>query len=105
MAVTDGLVLKSEAADIVITGPVDIVNQTYDQRVKVTPNVSSTLPAAGAMAGGPVGLGVGAAILLVDKLAGQLFDKEIVNLISYSYNLTGPWQDPDLKIITPELAE
>ena len=101
-ATSDDFLLKSEAANIVITGPIDIVNQTYDQRVKVTPNVSSTLPVAGAVAGGPVGLGVGAAILLVDKLAGQLFDKEIVNLISYSYNLTGPWQDPQLSIMKPD---
>jgi uncharacterized protein YhdP len=43
-------------------------------------------------------LGVGTAILLVDKLAGKLFDKELVNVISYQYQLSGPWQDPQLKI-------
>ena len=69
------------------------------------PNVSSTLPLAGAVAAGPVGLGVGTAILLADKLAGRLFDKDIVNLISYDYLLTGSWQEPDLQMIKPFLPD
>jgi uncharacterized protein YhdP len=101
IATTKDLVLNSESAKIEISGPIDIVNQRYDQVVKVTPNVSSTLPLAGAVAGGPIGLGVGTAILLVDKLAGRLFDKQIVNLISYSYKLKGSWLNPELDILTP----
>jgi uncharacterized protein (TIGR02099 family) len=103
IATTPDLTLKSEPANIVITGPVDLVNQEYNQKVNVRPNVSSTLPLAGAVAGGPIGLGVGTAILLVDKLAGKIFDKQIVNLISYNYKLTGPWQEPDLRVIKPTL--
>ena len=98
-AVTNNLKLKSEAAEIEIKGPVDLVKQDYNQTVKVTPNVSSTLPLAGAVAGGPIGLGVGTAILLADKLAGKLFDKNIVNLVSYNYTLTGSWQDPQLQTV------
>lgn len=97
IATTNRFKLKSEAAEIEIKGPIDIINQRYDQTVKITPNVSSTLPLAGAVAGGPIGLGVGTAILLADKLAGKLFDKDIVNLVSYNYTLTGPWQNPDLQ--------
>lgn len=97
-AITDDFVLKGASANIQMSGPVDLIRQQYDQKVKITPNVSSTLPLAGAVAGGPVGLGVGAAILLVDKLAGALFDKNIVNLISYSYQLTGPWDSPKLTV-------
>jgi len=93
--------MKAESALIEMTGPIDIVNKSYNQHVKVTPNVSSTLPLAGAMAGGPIGLGVGAAILLFDKLADNLFDKNIVNLISYKYDLTGPWNDPQLNVVKP----
>jgi uncharacterized protein YhdP len=54
------------------------------------------------VAGGPVGLGVGTAILLFDKIAGQVFDREIVDLISYSYQLTGPWTNPRLNVLGPE---
>ena len=98
-ATTDNLVLSGDSAIIEVTGPVDIVNQRYDQKVKIIPNVSSTLPVAGAVAGGPVGLGIGAAILLADKLAGRLFNKDIINVIHYSYYLQGSWQEPELSLI------
>lgn len=100
-AVTNDFVLNGSSAMIKMVGPVDLINQKYNQTVTITPNVSSTLPLAGAVAAGPIGLGVGTAILLVDKLAGALFDKNIVNLISYNYFLTGPWDSPDLTIAKP----
>ena len=100
-AVTNDFILKGSSATITMVGPIDLINQKYDQTVKIIPNVSSTLPFAGAVAGGPIGLGVGTAILLVDKLAGALFDKNVVNLISYSYYLTGPWEYPELTVTKP----
>lgn len=101
IARTDDLTMQGDSAVIEVKGPVDMINKTYNQVVRVTPKVSSTLPLAGAVAGGPVGLGVGTAILIFDKLAGTLFDREIVNLITYSYQLTGPWDDPKLNILNP----
>jgi len=101
-AVTDNLMLNGASAKIEMSGLTDIINKQYDQAVKVTPNVSSTLPLAGAVAGGPVGLGVGAALFVVDKLSGKLFGKNIVNLISYNYHLTGPWDAPDMSVVKPE---
>lgn len=105
VARTDDLVMRGDSALIEVAGPIHLVDKTYDQIVKVTPEVSSTLPIAGAVAGGPVGLGVGTAILLVDKIAGTLFDREIVNLISYQYALTGPWDSPRLNVMTPKPAQ
>jgi uncharacterized protein (TIGR02099 family) len=99
IANTSNLAMAGEAARIEVKGPIDLVEKRYNQSVKVTPNVSSTLPVAGAVAGGPVGLGVGAAILLVDKIADNLFGKEIVNLVSYNYKLTGPWAEPELSTL------
>jgi len=99
IAYTDDLIMKGQPAMIKVTGDVNLVNKTYDQKIKIIPNVSSTLPVAGAVAGGPIGLGVGTAILIFDKLAGELFDKQIVNLISYSYRLSGPWDEPELNTI------
>ncbi|MFW5427137.1 MAG: YhdP family protein, partial [Methylophagaceae bacterium] len=101
LALTDNFMLKSASAEIEIAGNVDLVNKQYAQQVKIIPNVSSTLPVAGAVAGGPIGLGVGTAILLVDKLTDKLFDKNIVNIISYKYDLTGPWDDPLLTVSAP----
>jgi uncharacterized protein (TIGR02099 family) len=99
IANTDNLIMNGDAAKIEVRGPVNLLKREYDQTVTVTPNVSSTLPVAGVVAGGPIGLGVGAAILLVDKIADDLFGKEIVNLVSYNYSLTGPWAEPELKTI------
>jgi len=98
IATTDDFIIKGPPAIIEISGPIDLLNQHYDQKVKITPNVSSTLPLAGAVAGGPIGLGVGTAIMIADKLVGSLFGTNIVNLISYSYSLTGAWDDPQLEI-------
>ncbi|OUR87117.1 TIGR02099 family protein, partial [Methylophaga sp. 42_8_T64] len=100
-AYTDDLSMKGSSATIDVVGPVNLIEKTYDQTIKITPNVASTLPVAGAAVGGPIGLGVGTAILIFDKLVGELFDKQIVNLISYSYNLTGPWDEPQLNIVNP----
>lgn len=105
IARTSNLIMQGDSALIEVNGPANLVDKTYDQIVKVTPEVSSTLPLAGAVAGGPVGLGVGTAILLFDKLAGTIFDREIVNLISYSYQLSGPWDNPKLNIVNPNTNE
>jgi uncharacterized protein (TIGR02099 family) len=101
-AITDDLIMKGTTATIEVTGSADLVNHQYDQLVKVRPNIASTLPVAGAVAAGPVGLGVGTALLIADKLAGKLFGKGIDKLISYDYQLTGPWHDPQLNALRPE---
>jgi len=99
IANTENLTMNGDAAKIEVRGPIDLVEKQYDQTLTVTPKVSSTLPLAGVVAGGPVGLGVGTAILLVEKIADNLFGKEIVNLVSYNYSLSGPWAEPELKTI------
>lgn len=102
VARTSDLTMRGDAALIEMTGSIDLFHKTYDQKVKITPRVSSALPLAGAVAGGPIGLGVGTAIMLVDKIAGQLFDREIVNLITYSYQLQGPWDNPEMHLAPSE---
>lgn len=100
LATTDNFILKSASAEINITGAVDLINQRYDQQVKITPNVSSALPVVGAVAGGPVGAAIGAGILVLDKVTDKLFGKNIVNVISYKYDLTGPWNAPKSSLAT-----
>ena len=105
LAKTQKMVLDSETAVVEVTGEVDLLNERYDQQVTVTPNVASTLPAAGAVAGGPVGLGVGTAIFLMDKVSTALFNQNIINRISYDYALTGTWSEPVLSVMTENDAE
>lgn len=102
LATTNNLQMRGDSALISVTGPINLMDRTYNQTVQITPSVSSTLPLAGAVAGGPIGLGVGTAIFLVDKLASNLFDREIVDIITYRYQLTGPWDSPNMKLQTAE---
>ncbi|HET8808331.1 MAG TPA: YhdP family protein [Methylophaga sp.] len=102
LATTHNLEMRGDSASVSVTGPINLIERTYNQTVEITPKVASTLPIAGAVAGGPVGLGVGTAIFLVDKLASNLFGKELVDFITYRYKLTGPWHSPEMTLITTE---
>lgn len=86
-AYTDNLLLESSSANILITGRTNLVDRQYDQIITVTPQVSSSLPIAGAIVGGPV---VGAAVLLAERLL-----KPGINQINrYQYSVTGSWDNP-----------
>lgn len=91
-AYTDDLFIDSPAARIEITGRAGLAAQDYDQHVTVIPHVSSTLPIAGAIAGGPA---VGAALLLADKLLPEQMEK-LTSFAQYHYSLTGTWEEPVL---------
>ena len=91
-AYTDSMTVTGPAALIEVSGRTGMIARDYDQLITVTPKVTSSLPVAGALVGGPV---VGAALFLVQKLLGS----EIEKLSSYQYRLTGGWDDP---IITPK---
>jgi uncharacterized protein (TIGR02099 family) len=86
-AYTDNLKIEGPAARIDITGRIGLAERDYDQLVTVLPNISSSLPLAGVLAGGPA---VGAAMLLAE----QLLNKEIDEIAVQRYAVTGPWSDP-----------
>jgi uncharacterized protein (TIGR02099 family) len=86
-AYTDDLQIEGPAARIDITGRIGLADQDYDQLVTVVPNVSSSLPLAGVLAGGPA---VGAALLLAE----QLLNDEIDEMAVRRYAVTGPWSEP-----------
>ncbi|MCP3671866.1 MAG: TIGR02099 family protein [Gammaproteobacteria bacterium] len=88
-AYTNDLMLESPSALIEITGRTGLVSQDFDQLVMVTPSISSTIPIAGALAGGPA---VGAALLLAQKLIGKQVDK----VSTTRYTITGPWDKPNI---------
>ena len=86
-AFTRDLKIYGPAADIEIVGRTGLVEQDYDELVSVIPHLSSTLPIAGAIAGGP---GVGAAVLLAERLLGS----QVNQLSKVQYQVTGSWNDP-----------
>ncbi len=86
-AYTDRFTIKGPSAIVEISGRTGLVARDYDQQVTVTPQVSSSLPIAGVIAGGPV---VGAAVLLVERLMGQEFNR----MVQVKYQVTGSWDKP-----------
>jgi len=86
-AYTEDLRIKSPAAEIDIRGRTDLAQRELEQRVTVTPHLSSALPVAGAIAGGPA---VGAVLLLAQQVMGKGVDA----LTRREYKVSGPMDDP-----------
>lgn len=93
----DNLVVDGPAAKIDISGRTGLKAQDYDEVVTVTPYLNSSLPLAGALAGGPA---VGAAMLLAEQLLEGKFG--LNEMARKQYTVTGPWAEP---VITPLKVE
>jgi uncharacterized protein (TIGR02099 family) len=105
-AYTSDLFIEGPAARIDISGRIGLADEDYDELITVVPHVSSSLPIAGAIAGGPV---VGAAILLAEHLLGDELEKR-TKFAHKQYTVTGPWADPvytevDIKPVEPPFTE
>lgn len=86
-AFTRDLKIDGPAADIEIVGRTGLVNQDYDELISVIPHLSSAIPVAGVIAGGPAG---GAVALLAERLLGDQVNK----MSMVQYQVTGSWKDP-----------
>ncbi len=91
-AFSKNLELHGPAADIAVDGRTGLANHDYDQVVTVTPNVSGTLPWAGVLAAGSVGVGVGVGAAIM--LAQHLLQPGIDRIAQFRYALHGPWDNP-----------
>lgn len=87
--------LRGPAAYIAIVGSLDLSQKTYDQRVKVIPNVSGNLPLVVGVLGTPV---AGAAVWLAEKM----FRKPIGDITQVNYRVTGPWSEPKVDRLSRE---
>lgn len=88
-AYTTNLRMKGPSMAALIVGRTGIAAKDYDQLVIVDPNVSGSLPLAGALAAGP---NVGAAILLLS----QLLKAPLSDIAQVKYRITGSWEDPQI---------
>lgn len=95
---TNNLEIVGPSASILISGSIDLIHETYDQILSVSPRLDATLPVAGAIAGGP-------AAGLVVLLAQQAFSKKLQKIQRIIYNVTGSWDDPKITRRTAEAVE
>ena len=87
---TKNLKMESNTADILVKGEIQLVSEKIDLVLKVTPHLSSTLPLAATLAGGPV---AGVAALIAQKAIGKQVDK----ITELTYTAKGTWEDVELK--------
>ena len=92
--------LMSPSMKMLLKGRTGIKDKDYDQQVEVTPDLSASLPVAGAIAGGPL---AGLSVYLINKLT-NLGD-QINNAAILHYQVTGTWDQPKIKLVKSEIAE
>jgi uncharacterized protein (TIGR02099 family) len=102
-ALTENLVMRGPAANMVVIGRTGIVARDYDQTAVIAADLGRTLPVAGAVVGGPA---VAAAVYLLYEMLRKPFQAQI------TYRLTGPWDTPVIERLAygslpprPELPE
>lgn len=93
-AYTSNLTLSAPAANMLVVGRIGLARRDIEQTVIVDPNVSSALPVAGALAGGPQ---VGAVLLLLS----QLLDEPLQEAGRRQYRISGGWDNPVVQALTP----
>jgi uncharacterized protein YhdP len=95
IAHTPNLIMEGPAAAVQVTGLVNLHEKSYDQRVKVLPNVTSSLPLAIGVAATPL---AGAAAWLAEKLLRD----PVSDLAQANYRVTGSWQHPKIESVPRE---
>lgn len=89
-AYTTNLVMKGPSVGIAVSGRTGLVDRTYDQVAVVHANIGSTLPLAGALAGGPT---LGAALLIFS----EVFKTPLQGMTRARYKVSGSWDNPDVE--------
>ena len=100
---TGDLRLEGPAAQVAISGDIDLARETQALAVRVKPALSSTFSAGAAvlfLANPLVGAAVGAGTLLAQKL----LDNPLGQIFSYDYRVTGSWSDPLVERVTARPA-
>ncbi|TAJ78360.1 MAG: TIGR02099 family protein [Gallionellaceae bacterium] len=86
---TNDFKINGSAAQVTLSGQVDLGRETQNLRVRVLPTVGDSVSLL-AFAAGPA---VGAGVFLANKILRDPLDK----LVSFEYNVTGSWIDPKVE--------
>lgn len=89
LAKTRNLRIDAPAADILISGSTDLINQRFDQTVQVQPKAGGLLPVIGAATAGPIGAAAGV-------VAQAVLNKPLKESSAIEYRITGPWLQPEV---------
>jgi uncharacterized protein (TIGR02099 family) len=95
---TDGLVIRSPAATITISGDTDMAAREYDQVILVEPGLGATLPVLGVLAGGPAGAAAGLVLR-------SILERPLRGIAEARYSVTGSWDDPVIELVEARVAE
>lgn len=90
VAATNNLRIRGPAALVVMSGDVDLVQETQNLKVTITPQVIETVSVAGALVGGPI---AGVAAYVAQQVLKDPFGK----LVTFDFVVTGNWSDPVVK--------
>ena len=89
--------MRGPAADVHMTGQVDLSLETQNLSVKVIPQLGDTASTVVGLLN-PV---VGVATLI----AGRLFKNPLGKLFAFEYTISGTWGDPKVdKVVPPQTA-
>jgi uncharacterized protein (TIGR02099 family) len=88
-AYTNNLTMDAPSSQVEVSGRIGLTDEDYNQHVRVIPNLSSTLPIAGALAGGP---GLAVVMLITHHLLQEPIDK----LTEFEYQVSGSWESPEI---------
>tara|TARA_B100000029_G_scaffold228325_1_gene226052 strand:- start:2115 stop:4304 length:2190 start_codon:yes stop_codon:yes gene_type:complete len=94
LANTKKMIIVGGFGEMRLTGETNLKNRTYDQVLLYIPDLSSTSLITGAAIGGPVGA---VASIFYDQLLKE-FGIDTNKLAAIEYSLTGPWDNPDIKV-------
>ena len=90
------LKVDGPAGKMIITGRTGLIARDYDQSIAFQPELSSSLPVIGALAGGPV---TGLAVALVQGVLRNI-GADVEKASEFRYSLTGTWADPTVQIVS-----
>jgi uncharacterized protein YhdP len=88
VAQTGNLRINGPAANVLMSGAIDLGGETQNLRVLIQPAISDSV-SVGAMIANPA---VGAAVWAAQKLLKDPLGK----VLAYEYRITGPWADPQV---------
>ena len=98
IAGTDSFRIQGPAARVLMSGDVDLAQETQKLKVRISPHVSDTVSLAGALVGGPI---AGVAAFIAQKVLKDPLDQ----MASYEYAVTGTWSEPNVQRVALPVTE